>query len=301
MCQQDYEHIRNFTMESDFGDIFNIENASLVTDAGVLAMKNIAKRFQQVFPDILTKTYTPARFHFRHAGTPRTNTSIRAFARGLFGEASENVIYEPVPEEDWFLRPFEFCPAYSEETVDWARQRNAFREEGPEIQEMIQQINRKLGFHSSNQMNFTQIFIMLNWCRFKIAATFETSDSETGPHSPWCAPFSVAHHLVLEYYEDLEFYYTAGYGVRNQRLLENLNCGVIQDLLRHMQSENGSDSRARIFMTYADQIHSMLVALGTFTDVWPMHQHNFAQQTRRHWLSSLISPFSANLAVVRFE
>lgn len=112
MCRHDFEAIRDWTRPTNF----NIENASLTTEAGVVAMQNIARRYQQHFPDILTDTYSPNRFHFRHTITERTNTSIRAFASGLFGEAgSQNIVYEDVPENDWFLRPFDFCPAFTEE------------------------------------------------------------------------------------------------------------------------------------------------------------------------------------------
>lgn len=45
----------------------------------------------------------------------------------------------------------------------------------------------------------------------------------------------------------------------------------------------------------------MLVLLGSFRDVWPMHQHNYAQQTGRNWLMSVVSPQGSNLAAIRYE
>lgn len=279
-------------------EIFSVENGLLATKTAEIALQNIARRFQRVFPKILPETYTPAHYHFRHTGLQRNNVSIRAFATGLFGEdGSANVIYEPVPDDDWFLNPFATCPAIIEEMLDWERERDAFQE-GPEMQELLQQVNSKLGFHV-NKLNFTQIYSMWNWCQMEVSLTFETSNSETGDEGPWCAAFSVAHFLIFEYYRDLGYFYRNGYGVRNQRLLENLSCGVIQDLLRHMQSEN--DTNARIFVTDYEEVQAILVTLGLFRDVWPMHRHNYAQQSQRNWKTSLFGPFAANLAVIRFE
>lgn len=302
LCRQDYELFRNYTMlESYFGSMLRTENAEMEVESGIFAVQNISRRYQKVFPDILAETYTPSRFYFRHTSSQRTNDSIRAFAIALFGEAgAANVVYEPVPEFDWILRPLEFCPAFSEETSGWDRHRLAFSN-GPEVQEMIQQVNSKLGFHGSRQMNFNQINTMWNWCRFEVAVTFEISGSETGEHSPLCVPFSIAHHHLMEYYEDLTYFYLNGYGIRNQRLLQNLNCGRIQDMLHQMQSENDADAMARIFFTHLYELVAMLAALGTFRDAWPLHQHNFAQQSDRHWLISLMTPFTSNLAIVRFE
>lgn len=286
-------------MESDFGDMLRIENGAQLTDSGKFAMQNISKRFQLAFPDILTETYSRTRYHFRHTDASRTNASIRAFAVGLFGEAgAASVVYEPVPEVDWLLRPMNFCPAFSEETADSNSEREAFNH-GPEIQEMIEQVNRKLGLRGSSQMDLDQIVTMWNWCKFTIAFAFETTGSASP--SPWCAPFSVAHQLLFEYREDLGFFYSNGYGVRNQRLLENLNCGVIQDLLRLVQSETDADTMVRVFITHTQEFQKILVALGTFRDVWPIHRHNYAQQSHRNWLTSLITSFSSNLSVVRFE
>lgn len=210
LCRPDFEGIRDFTVENDFDGRFIIENAGLLTDSGIFAMQNISRRFQEVLPNVLTGTYSQARYHFRHTGTPRTNSSIRAFATGLFGEAgAANVVYEPVPDTDWFMRPLDFCPAFREGASDSDRERNAFRV-GPEMQALIQQVNDKLGFSAANRLSFEQIFYMWNWCQFKIATTFEESGSETGPDSPWCAPFSVEHHLIMEYMGDLGAFYLFG-------------------------------------------------------------------------------------------
>lgn len=255
-------------------------------------MQNIARRYQQLFPHILTETYSVDRFYFRHAALERTNTSIRAFARGLFGEAgSQDVIYdEDIPEIDWLLTPFDVCPAHPDA--------NEYRDNflaGPEMNEMLNEVNRKLGFHS-NPLNVSTVLTMWRWC-----TSFEVSNSPTGGNASWCAPFSMAHHLVFEYWRDLWHFYYSGYGVRNQRMLENLSCGVKQDLLIHMLSNDSTDQMARIFVASTQVIQSLLVSLGVFRDVWPLHQHNYAQQSTRQWATSVISPYGENLVVVRYE
>lgn len=284
MCREDFEAIRNWTRGAD--------PAGLSTQAGVVAMENIARRFQQNFPNILPQTYSADRFLFRHVSNERTNTSARAFARGLFGETgSQNVVYEDVPDNDWFLRAFDLCPLYSEETAQWFIQRRGWQD-GPEIEEMIEQFNRKLGFNSWNQISFGRILSMWEWCVFETSSTFELTGSERGGDAPWCAAFSVRHHLLMEYWADLGHYYISGYGV---------NCGLLQDLLGLLTSENNNDRTARIYLTETQQLQLMLVALGAFRDVWHFHQHNYAQQSGRHWKTSLIAPLGSNLAVVRYE
>lgn len=300
LCRADFEALTNWTMQPNFV----IENALMPTDAGVLAMHNIARRFHDVFPDILTENYSADRFHFRHTHSERTNTSIRAFATGLFGEAgAQNVVYEDVPERDWFLRPFDFCPDFTSEAASWNVSRIGFRE-GPEFAEMVDNVNRKLGFHGSNPLDFDTVQTMWEWCRFETGSMFEHADSETGGDSAWCIPFSVADQMLFEYYEDLGHFYYSGYGFRNQRLLENMNCGVMQDLLNHIDNDDDDvqdETVARIFVSYTQEIQSMLVALGSFRDTWPIHQHNYAQQSARNWLTSLIAQHGSNLAVIRYE
>lgn len=56
---------------------------------------------------------------------------------------------------------------------------------------------------------------------------------------------------------------TYRYGFPNQRLLENLNCGLIQDFLTHMQSNDSTDKMVRIFVNTVE-IQPLLVLLGAF-------------------------------------
>ncbi|KAJ6644488.1 Multiple inositol polyphosphate phosphatase 1 [Pseudolycoriella hygida] len=296
LCRQDFEMIRDWRRDPNL----TLESASLTTEAGRIGMRNIARRYQQFFPTILTETYDRQRFHFRHTRTMRTNTTIRAFASGLFGESeSENVFFEDVPENDSFLRPIDFCPPFREEVAN-QHQQVAF-ENGPEFEEMMEEINRKLGFHGSNQLSVDTVLVMWEWCRFETATYFELSESEIGDPSAWCIPFSISHQSILEYYQDLGYYHFTGYGVRNQRLIQNLNCGLMQDLLTHLQSNSSADTTVRVFVTYSQMVQALMVTLGAFRDDINLNQHNFAQQTARHWKTSIMTPNAANFVVVRYD
>lgn len=270
------------------------------SEASVVQVRNIARRYQQAFPTILTDTYSRERFFFRHSPSDRSNSSIRAFATGLFGETeAQNVVYEDVPSRDMLLSPFDICPAFNEE-VGWnPAEREAFRQ-GPEFEEMREQVNRKLGLTGANQLSIQQIIVMWNWCSFETAAAYEFSDSPTGGNHTWCVPFSTAHHDLMEYADDLWSFYVSGYGVPNQRLIQNIHCALIQDLLTYLQSTN-TEQRARIFFALSQQPKSILFNLGLFRDVWPLHRHNYAQQFGRNWRTSFISPFGSNVAVVIYE
>lgn len=74
-----------------------------------MQMQNIARRYQQIIPTLLTETYSPESFHFRYMNRTsdyRTNSSTRAFVAGLFGEnEATRVIYADIPDTDWLLRP----------------------------------------------------------------------------------------------------------------------------------------------------------------------------------------------------
>jgi multiple inositol-polyphosphate phosphatase / 2,3-bisphosphoglycerate 3-phosphatase len=165
---------------------------------------------------------------------------------------------------------------------------------GPEYRQTLSEVNAKLGFSGSNQLSSQQMRTLWNICRF------EKNLDLTIP-SAWCTAFSIANNQVLEYLVDLEYYYLSGYGIRNRRLHENLNCGLMQNMLRFLQSSNANEERARIYGTHSSVFQSFLVSLGVFEDETALTRHNIAQSMNREWRTSWICPKGSNLAVIRYE
>lgn len=152
-----------------------------------------------------------------------------------------------------------------------------------------------MGFHGSHILRAVEVETLAILCRFEQIWDMNAT-------APLCAAFSVANHQVIEYWNDLYYYYRWGYGRRDyRRLYQNLPCHLIQDMLNFLRSNNPNDQRARIFGAHLPSLYLTLVSFGTFEEENPLSRHNFAQQAFRLWRSSIITPMAANLAVIRYE
>lgn len=193
LCRADFELIRDWVMDENI----TLESENTKTAAGWSAMVGIGRRYQQFFPAALPGTYNRDRYIFRHTNTQRSQGSLRAFADGLFGEDSwAGVTFEDVPARDTLLFPTNHCELFRDETAV-RPERDAFLN-GPEFEDMLLQVNRKLGFTGVNVLNFNTIEVMWEWCRFETGAYPDAI-------SAWCAPFTVANNAILEYWEDLNY------------------------------------------------------------------------------------------------
>lgn len=290
LCASDIASIRNWTFDTNI----TLEVSQHLTSSGWHELKGLAQRYQSAFPTILSSTYSPKDYLFRFTNAQRTEASLRAFADGLFGvNGSDQVQFEDVPERDTFLLPQTFCPLWNNATSTQIEHLE-FRE-GREYQQMLNEVSAKLGFHGSHVLRANEVEMFATICEYD--QVFDLNIT-----SPLCGGFSVANHQVLEYYQDLDFYYRSGYGFSNyRRLFENLPCLLMQDMLGFLQSNDVNDHKARIYNTNGTPLMIMLVTFGAFKDDVPLTRHNFAQQTQRLWKSSLISPMATNLAVIRYE
>ncbi|KAG4068683.1 hypothetical protein HA402_002374 [Bradysia odoriphaga] len=290
LCASDMELIRPWRFDPNI--TADVDQYLVV--AGWNELQGLGQRYQAAFPTLLPSTYSRNDYFFRTTDRQRTLASLRAFADGLFGyNGYEQVQFEEVPQQDYLLRPYDFCPLY-DEVVEEPVEQNAFVE-GPEYQEMIAQVSAKLGFHGSHTLRAVEVETLITICRYEQIWDLNST-------SPLCGGFSVANHQVLEYFEDLEYYWKVGFGHRNyRRLFENLNCNLMQDFLNFIRSNESTDHKARIFSTHSTILQLILVTLGVFEDEVQLTRHNFAQQTNRLWKSSLVAPMGTNVAVIRYD
>jgi len=295
LCKQDIELIRNWVRDPNI----TLEWQRTPTVAGWTAMKNIARRYQERFPQLLSNVYNRNQISFRHTQHSDATGSIRGFADGLYGDGRfSSVEFKSVPvPDDWFLLP-ETCTDYVDATR--IRPHRAAFEKGPEIEKMLQRINTRIGFRGSQQLSLEQVFTLADWCKFEIASTFDISQSPIGELSAWCVPFTIPDHAILEYLQDLGNSYYEGYGSPNRNLMENLPCGVIQDMLLFINSTDSVET-SRVFVGGVALIGMVLVSLDAYRDNQPLHEHNFAQQFLRNWRSSLISSYGVNIVAVRYD
>lgn len=149
---------------------------------------------------------------------------------------------------------------------------------------MYENINSGTSASKSNVRSMWQL------CRFEQAADMSRP-------SPWCSVFSIDDIAVMEYGEDLGYYYEAGYGFDMNK---NILCEAMQNMLQFLRNDN-EDAPARILISHSTSMQLVLVALGLYEDEIPLTRSNFAEQHSRNWRTSRQTAFASNLAVIRYE
>ena len=290
LCAFDIELIRNWRFDSNI----TLEREQILTQTGWDELEGLGRRYQQAFPELLPTTYSRDHFFFRSTTTQRSIESLRAFTVALFGvTGAQQVVPEPINNPDFLLRGHDFCNAFDELREPNIEQ-EAF-EEGPEFQQMLTEVSNKLGFYGSHHLGKVEVETLVNLCRFEQSWNLNS-------FSPMCSAFSMANHQVLEYHEDLLWYYRFGYGhPRHRTLIESLNCYLWQDLARFLQTNDPRDQKAKIFSGHTATIQLFLVTMGLYEDSNLLTRYNFAQQIFRLWNMSKLSMKASNLAIIRYE
>ncbi|XP_037050011.1 multiple inositol polyphosphate phosphatase 1-like isoform X1 [Bradysia coprophila] len=290
LCRRDAQKIREWHLDPTFVQTAGPANLSVT---GWNEIKNIARRYQTIFPGLLPRSYSQSHYFFRNSPYLRTRQTAQAFAEGLFGpDVYQRVNYTGGSWPDLFMFPFGTCPAWMELISSGSIEAQAFAD-GPRFQEMITQVSNKLGFVGSDRLNQTQVVALMTHCQYEQILNHLKA-------SPFCSAFSPGNVQVYEYYNDLIFYYMCGYGYTSCRtMFKNMDCYLVQDMLDFLQAAD--NQRAKLSFGHDTTVQFLMVAMGLFNDRIPLTAKNFEKQLSRHWRTSLITPMAANLAVVRYD
>ncbi|XP_052860126.1 multiple inositol polyphosphate phosphatase 1 [Anopheles cruzii] len=286
MCEEDLELLRGWNWNPNITEQYE----SVLTTAGWEEVKYFALRTKNRYWDIIGPTYEPKKYLFRHTNAQRTEASFKAFVEGLFGtEEAKRVKPVPASDPDRLLKPYDYCPDYANNKARDERDENAEANKftrTPLFISTVWDISQRLGFR--HNLSVEQIDAMWSMCRFEQAWHLSMT-------SPFCSAFTKDQVRVLEYKEDLQYYYSNSYGYQHS---QNLACHAVADMLKHLGTTE--EPLMVSYFTHDSELQLFLAALGAKRDHVPLRADNFATMRNRQYTSSNI-PFAANIVAVKYQ
>lgn len=286
LCEQDINLLKNWRWRNNITE----SEEQYLTLQGYQELQYNARHYQQAFPRLLNNIYTPEHYKFRYTDTERTNTSYRAFVAGLFGHnAADRISIPPIPVPDTLLKPYDQCSTWKNNDQDANNPNSEVAKflKSSEFQKLIGDVSKRLGFKYSLDAN--QIETIWDMCRYEQAWSITNL-------SPWCIAFTPRQVTLLEYKEDLKYYYKAGYG---RMLNSKIPCELFKDLITHFDST--ANPKVAAYFSHSDLINTFVVALKAFKDDSPLRADNFDAMKNRKWQTSKIDPFAANIIAVKYN
>lgn len=153
--------------------------------------------------------------------------------------------------------------------------------------QLVSDVSQRLGYRFP--LKTQQVLDIFDMCRYDQAWFIDRP-------SPWCVAFTPNQIDDLEYLEDLQTYYKSGFG---QKLNSRIQCAAIKDMLHHLESNNLPKTVA--YFTHSKSILLLLTALKAVKDSDSLRADNYYSMSRRKWRLSEISPFSSNLAAIKYD
>ncbi|XP_030560735.1 multiple inositol polyphosphate phosphatase 1-like [Drosophila novamexicana] len=256
-----------------------------LTSQGYEDLRGTAKLYQHYFPTVLPTTFNDTYYLFRHTDTQRTTESFKGFAEGLFGDSNLATAAD-IPEKDLLLRPYDYCTDFKDKNYKGVGSEYQKYRTSAIWNNTVEDITRRLGF---TVLAEDDIKLMYDMCRYEQAWQVDRT-------SVWCGAFLPEHVTVMEYAEDLKYYYGSGYGFEENT---RFNCRAVQDMLSRLSSPVSPHVVA--YFAHSTGLQTLLTALGINKDDIPLRADNYDSMTSRRWKTSLLGPFAGNFVAVKYD
>jgi len=157
---------------------------------------------------------------------------------------------------------------------------------------MIKKLQERLGM--GKPLSLEEVEIMY------LACSFESAWNPTNA-STWCNIFDEYDFQVLEYRQDVEYYWIDGYGYK---LTYEQACPTLEDIVLQTGAKIKDESAPSVvaYFTHSGTLLKVIARLGLFKDSIPLLGSNFEHhRSSRKWRTTEIDPFATNIAFILFN
>lgn len=260
-------------------------------------LRQLARRLSGLFPGLLSEE-NMRRISLRSSSKHRCVSSVEAFQEGLQQLWSRSEVEYTHQVDDELLRFFERCRGYVEAVE---KNRTALQEvekfkHGEEMEGVRRRMADRLGL-PQHRLTPDLVEAAFFLCSYEL--------SIKSVHSPWCFLFDQNDAKVLEYKSDLKQYWKRSHG----HVISSLSsCPLFHHVFRTLdragrprRSTEASPEPASILVGHAETLLPLMSLLGLYKDQTPPTANNYHTQHGRHFRTSLIVPYAANLLFVLYD
>ncbi|XP_065363936.1 multiple inositol polyphosphate phosphatase 1 [Calliphora vicina] len=283
MCPKQLESLSkwNFTVTAE-------EEKYLVAE-GEDELIELAERMQNRFPMLLPETYNPKQYFFKYTATQRTLKSAQSFATGLFGRHRiGNIIYPEALHKDPVLRFYKLCSRWKTDVDKNPQTFDNVRKflQTDHMLDVLKHLRKKTKLSNIDAHTARLIYTV---------CAFETAWQRRKEPSVWCQLLDRKSIQILEFAEDLEYYWNDGYGYE---LTHQIACPAIADMFEHIDPLSTLPN-STFYFTHSGTLLKVLAHLGLYKDEAPLTYQDYGKQ--RKWRTSAIDAFATNVAFVLYD
>ena len=286
LCEGDVEELKKWKIELEE------EQAKLLHPEGEKEMVLLGERWLARLPMLLS-SYKEDKFRLRSTNTQRSQQSGHSFTTGLWTRlVGRKVRWEQVVvQHDPIIRFYKLCDLWKskvKKNPDSMEERHKF-EQSQVMEEMMLNMTTFLGMNSSSTLTMADLDIMYVMCNFDLAW-------QPDKNSAWCGMFSTFQLEMMEYREELEYFWVdgPGYPVTGQQA-----CVLARDMVDTFRNiSRGVEQNGTFYFTHSGAILKFLTFLKVDQDDSSLKSDNWREMVDRRWRTSRMGPFGANVAFV---
>lgn len=204
----------------------DLEQQKFLTKQGEQEQFQLGARFRERFPKLFNGKSS---FMFKHTPTQRTELSAEKFIEGLLPGVDKEYNSSVVAADDKILRPYKSCQLWrttvKKNKIVSLQEKRAF-EASEHVTNLVNEFRE---FTQVDHLTIFDIEIIYTICGFETSWQYNLLDGK----STWCSLFQSENQLkVMEYLEDLEYYWIDGPGFAITR---KVACTTVKDIFNQLE------------------------------------------------------------------